>query len=55
MSVLFEGGFLADVNVKGVKFQFACGGDACSNPREARDSAAARMLLNFKSMGKPAK
>ncbi|MED6144653.1 hypothetical protein PIB30_017753 [Stylosanthes scabra] len=44
-----DGGFQALVTVKGPDFEFSLGGDLCSNPVEARDSAAAQMLANLRS------
>jgi len=48
----FEGGFQANVRVKGVDFEYSCEGNACPFPREARDSAAAQMLTKFRSIAK---
>ncbi|XP_027343413.1 uncharacterized protein LOC113855983 [Abrus precatorius] len=47
-----DGGFQANVAVKGLDFECSCGGNLCSYPREARESAAAQMLANLKSMAK---
>ncbi|KAJ1376207.1 double strand RNA binding domain from DEAD END PROTEIN 1 [Sesbania bispinosa] len=52
---LSDGGFQANVIVKGVEFQCSCRGEVCSHPPEARDSAAAQMLTNLRSMKKLAK
>ena len=46
----FVGGFRADVTVNGVDFECTTGGDMCSNPREARESAAAQMLAKLRAM-----
>ncbi|MED6206005.1 hypothetical protein PIB30_022895 [Stylosanthes scabra] len=46
---LSDRGFQALVTVKGPDFEFSLGGDSCSNPSEARDSAAAQMLANLRS------
>ncbi|XP_057456273.1 uncharacterized protein LOC130747365 isoform X3 [Lotus japonicus] len=49
------GGFQANVTVKGVEFQCSYAGDLCSDSQEARESAAAKMLTNLRSMAKSAK
>ncbi|RYR57676.1 hypothetical protein Ahy_A05g023375 [Arachis hypogaea] len=49
-----DGGFRALVTFKGPDFECSLGGDTCSNPCEARDSAAARMLANLRSKQKSA-
>ncbi|KAL1361862.1 hypothetical protein HN51_010182 [Arachis hypogaea] len=49
-----EGGFQA-VCVKGVDFQFTCSSELCLSPREARDCAAARMIVKIKSMAESIK
>ena len=46
----FEGGFRAHVTVRGVDFECSSGGDMCSNPREARELAAAQMLAKLRTM-----
>ncbi|KAL5169264.1 hypothetical protein HKD37_11G031208 [Glycine soja] len=43
-----DGGFKANVTVKGVDFQCSFEGNVGSNPSEARESAAALMLTNLK-------
>lgn len=53
-SISFEGGFLANVTVNGLEFECSCGGNACYDPRQARESAAAQMLAKLRSMAKPA-
>ena len=50
--VSFEGGFKANVIVKGEDFQCSFEGIMGSNPPEARESAAAQMLTHFKNMAK---
>nr|POF12329.1 hypothetical protein CFP56_73630 [Quercus suber] len=45
-----DGGFRANVTVNGVDFECTPGGDMRSNPREARESAAAQMLANLRAM-----
>ncbi|BFG15732.1 hypothetical protein CerSpe_020070 [Prunus speciosa] len=40
-----DGGFQAEVTVKGMDFDCSSRGDLCSNPREARESAAAQILV----------
>lgn len=47
-----DGGFQANVTVKGVDFQCSFEGNMGSNPLEARESAAAEMLTNLRSMAK---
>ncbi|TKY48338.1 hypothetical protein E2542_SST25754 [Spatholobus suberectus] len=47
-----DGGFQANVAVKGLDFECSCGGNLCSYPHEARDSAAAQMLANLRRMAK---
>ncbi|XP_061367309.1 uncharacterized protein LOC133310397 [Gastrolobium bilobum] len=47
-----DGGFQANVTVKGLDFECSFGGNMCSCPREARESAAAQMLANLRSMAK---
>ncbi|TKY67451.1 hypothetical protein E2542_SST10345 [Spatholobus suberectus] len=47
-----DGGFKANVTVKGVEFQCSFEGNVGSNPPEARESAAAQMLTNLRSMAK---
>ncbi|RYR63214.1 hypothetical protein Ahy_A04g021016 [Arachis hypogaea] len=49
-----DGGFRVLVTFKGPDFECSLGGDTCSNPREARDSAAARVLANLRSKQKSA-
>ncbi|XP_020223264.1 uncharacterized protein LOC109805551 isoform X2 [Cajanus cajan] len=50
--VPLEGGFQANIAVKGPDFQCSCGGDLCPSPHEARESAAAQMLANLRIMAK---
>ncbi|MED6145680.1 hypothetical protein PIB30_027680 [Stylosanthes scabra] len=50
-----EGGFQAEVYMKGVEFQFTCSSERCPSPREARDLAAAKMIVKIKSMAKSTK
>ncbi|CAL2228950.1 unnamed protein product [Prunus armeniaca] len=50
-----DGGFQAEVTVKGMDFDCSSGGDLCSNPREARESAAAQILVKLRSMAGQAK
>ncbi|XP_021817926.1 uncharacterized protein LOC110760053 isoform X3 [Prunus avium] len=45
-----DGGFQAEVTVKGMDFDCSSRGDLCSNPREARESAAAQILVKLRSM-----
>ncbi|KAF2300208.1 hypothetical protein GH714_010695 [Hevea brasiliensis] len=45
--VIFEGGFQAKVIVKGMDFEYSSDGDLHLHPREARDSAAAQMLVKL--------
>lgn len=45
-----KGGFQAEVTVNGMDFDCSSGGDLCSNPREARESAAAQILVKLRSM-----
>ncbi|MED6160366.1 hypothetical protein PIB30_050821 [Stylosanthes scabra] len=52
---LIEGGFQADVYMKGVEFQFTCSSERCPSPREARELAAAKMIVKIKSMAKSTK
>ncbi|XP_054817169.1 uncharacterized protein LOC129316827 [Prosopis cineraria] len=47
-----DGGFEANVTVKGMDFEYSCGGNLCPNPREARESAAAQMLADLRSKAK---
>ncbi|CAJ1955566.1 unnamed protein product [Sphenostylis stenocarpa] len=49
-----DGGFQADVAVKGLDFECSCGGNLCSHPHEARESAAAQMLARLRSRAKSA-
>ncbi|XP_050884095.1 uncharacterized protein LOC127087266 isoform X3 [Lathyrus oleraceus] len=49
-----DGKFQANVRVKGLDFENSCEGNPCSFPHEARDSAAAQMLTNLRSMAKSA-
>lgn len=51
---ILEGKFQANVRVKGLDFENSCEGNPCSFPHEARDSAAAQMLTNLRSMAKSA-
>ncbi|KAB2622931.1 hypothetical protein D8674_025113 [Pyrus ussuriensis x Pyrus communis] len=44
-----DGGFQADVTVKGMDFECSSVGGLCSNPREARESAAAQVLAKLRS------
>ncbi|XLS52216.1 hypothetical protein HN51_012893 [Arachis hypogaea] len=50
--LIAQSGFRALVTFKGPDFECSLGGDTCSNPREARDSAAARVLANLRSKQK---
>lgn len=45
-----DGGFLADVTVKGLDFECSGGSDLHPSPHEARDSAAAQMITKLQSM-----
>ncbi|XP_050256685.1 uncharacterized protein LOC126702105 [Quercus robur] len=45
-----DGGYRANVTVNGVDFECTTGGDTRSNPREARESAAAQMLAKLRAM-----
>nr|XP_023884006.1 uncharacterized protein LOC111996276 [Quercus suber] len=45
-----DGGFRANVTVNGGDFECTTGGDTRSNPREARESAAAQMLAKLRAM-----
>ncbi|KAJ4723343.1 Aleurone layer morphogenesis protein [Melia azedarach] len=45
-----EGGFQSQVTTKGIDFECSTAGDSRSNPREARESAAAQMLEKLRSM-----
>ncbi|CAK9161131.1 unnamed protein product [Ilex paraguariensis] len=45
-----DGGFLADVTIKGVDFECSAGSSLLSNPREARESAATQMIAKLQSM-----
>ena len=45
-----KGGFRANITVKGTDFDHSNDGDLRSNPREARESAAAKMLVKLQSM-----
>ncbi|XP_062173180.1 uncharacterized protein LOC133878610 isoform X2 [Alnus glutinosa] len=45
-----DGGFKACVTVKGVDFESSGGGNLCTNPREARESAAAELLAKLRRM-----
>ncbi|KAL2328852.1 hypothetical protein Fmac_022279 [Flemingia macrophylla] len=47
-----DGGFKANVTVKGVDFQCSFGGNLGSDPLGARESAAAEMLSNLRNMAK---
>ncbi|WVZ03247.1 hypothetical protein V8G54_024053 [Vigna mungo] len=47
-----EGGFKANVTVKGVEFQCSFEGKMGSSPSEARESAAVQMLTNLRSIAK---
>ncbi|QCD88448.1 hypothetical protein DEO72_LG3g2996 [Vigna unguiculata] len=47
-----EGGFKANVTVKGVEFQCSFEGKMCSSPSEARESAADQMITNLRSIAK---
>ncbi|KAK7325071.1 hypothetical protein VNO77_29130 [Canavalia gladiata] len=49
---LVQGGFQANVAVKGLDFESSCGGNPCSCPRQARESAATQMLANLRNMAK---
>ncbi|EXB68719.1 hypothetical protein L484_024739 [Morus notabilis] len=44
-----EGGFKANVTIKGADFDYSSEGDLHSNPREARESAAALILRKLQS------
>ncbi|XP_057959123.1 uncharacterized protein LOC131151742 isoform X2 [Malania oleifera] len=48
-----DGGFQAEITVKGMDFECSSGGDLRANPREARESAAAQMLAKLPSMANP--
>ncbi|KAJ1424448.1 double strand RNA binding domain from DEAD END PROTEIN 1 [Sesbania bispinosa] len=50
-----DGAFQANVTVKGFDFERSCGGNPCSLPPEARESAAAQMLVNLRNVAKSAK
>ena len=52
LMILLEGGFQANVVVKALDSECSCGGNVCSFPDEARESAAAQMLANLRSMAK---
>ncbi|XP_022929889.1 uncharacterized protein LOC111436360 isoform X2 [Cucurbita moschata] len=39
-----DGGFQANVILKGLDFEYSSNGEVCHNPREARESAAMKML-----------
>ncbi|KAK9288205.1 hypothetical protein L1049_016654 [Liquidambar formosana] len=45
-----DGGFQANVTVKGMDFECSCGGDCGANPHKARESAASQLLIKLKSM-----
>uniref|UniRef100_A0A5B7BBS7 DRBM domain-containing protein n=1 Tax=Davidia involucrata TaxID=16924 RepID=A0A5B7BBS7_DAVIN len=45
-----DGGFLANVTVKGMDFDCSGGSDLRSTPREARESAAAQMITKLQNM-----
>ncbi|CAK7322602.1 unnamed protein product [Dovyalis caffra] len=45
-----DGGFQANVTVKGTDFKWSSGGDLCPRPREARESAAQRMSARLQNM-----
>ncbi|KAL7209184.1 hypothetical protein ACSBR1_030846 [Camellia fascicularis] len=45
-----DGGFRANVTVKGLDFECSGGSDMCSTPRLARDSAAAQMIVKLRNM-----
>ncbi|KAF7824280.1 uncharacterized protein G2W53_022424 [Senna tora] len=47
-----DGGFQANVTVKGMDFGFSCEGNVCFRPQEARESAAAQTLAKLRSMSK---
>ncbi|XP_047161287.1 uncharacterized protein LOC124831357 [Vigna umbellata] len=47
-----EGGFKANVTVKGVEFQCSFEGKMGSSPSEARESAAVQMITNLRSIAK---
>lgn len=54
--VCFEGGgFQANVFVKGMDFEYSSCGEPCSDPREARESAATKMLGQLWRMASLAK
>ncbi|GMH08671.1 hypothetical protein Nepgr_010511 [Nepenthes gracilis] len=40
-----DGGFRANVNVKGTDLECWCEGDICASPREARESAAIQIMF----------
>ena len=46
----YEGGFQADVTVKGTGFECSSEGELCPCPREARESAAKRMFAKLGNM-----
>ena len=50
MSLPTAGGFQARVTVKGMDFEFSGCSDMHSNPREARTSAAAKMIAKLQIM-----
>ncbi|GMP78600.1 hypothetical protein CsSME_00034482 [Camellia sinensis var. sinensis] len=45
-----DGGFRANVTVKGLDFECSGGSGMCSTPRLARDSAAAQMIVKLRNM-----
>lgn len=50
-----DGGFQANVTLVGLDFKCSSGGDLCSSPREAKESAALQMLVKLRSMAGQAK
>lgn len=55
VSSLDGGGFQANVFVKGMDFEYSSCGEPCSDPREARESAATKMLGQLWRMASLAK
>ncbi|XP_019458320.1 PREDICTED: uncharacterized protein LOC109358510 isoform X2 [Lupinus angustifolius] len=47
-----DGGFQANVIVKGPDFEFSCGDNTFTHPLEARESAAAQVLAKLRNMAK---
>lgn len=49
MVIVFEGGFQANATLKGIDFEHSSDGELRPHPHEARDSAAALMLVKLRN------